>query len=93
MPLQVDASLRYVTNRGTFELTASDLASSSLYNTYNHRGLPPTPISNPGLATIIAALHPTLTPYWYYLSDNHGVMHYAETFEEHKANRARYLNK
>lgn len=93
MPLQVDATLGYVMNKGTFQLTASDLNFDSPYNTYVYKGLPPTPISNPGLDAISAALHPTTTPYLYYLSDKSGTIHYAKTFDEHKRNRDLYLNK
>lgn len=59
--------------------------------TYDYPGLPPAPISNPGLDAIEAALHPAASPYWYYLSDKAGNIHYAKTFEEHKANRLKYL--
>jgi UPF0755 protein len=91
MPLQADATLGYVTGKGSHDLTVSDLASPSPYNTYTHTGLPPTPISNPGLSAIDAALHPQASPYWYYLTDRSGTFYYARTFEEHKQNKARYL--
>ena len=91
MRLQVDATFGYTIGKGSLELTAADLKSDSPYNTYLYKGLPPTPISNPGLASIDAALHPTPSPYLYYLSDKDGVIHYAKTFEEHKRNKAKYL--
>jgi UPF0755 protein len=56
MPLQVDASLRYITGKSSAELTLDDLAMKSPYNTYLHAGLTPTPISNPGLDAILAAI-------------------------------------
>lgn len=59
--------------------------------TYEFQGLPERPINNPGLLSIQAALHPTTTPYLYYLTGNDGKMHYAKTFEEHKANIQKYL--
>lgn len=59
--------------------------------TYLYLGLSPAPISNPGLEAIEAALHPTPSPYWYYLSDRQGNIHYAKTFEEHKLNKEKYL--
>lgn len=90
-PLQVDATLGYITGRGSRDLTVSDLKSTDPFNTYVHKGLPPTPISNPGLESIQAALFPESSPYYYYLSDSSGVMHYARTFEEHKKNKAKYL--
>ena len=59
--------------------------------TYEYLGFPPSPITNPGLDAIDAALHPASSPYWYYLSDKEGNTHYAKTFEEHKQNRLKYL--
>jgi UPF0755 protein len=91
MRLQIDATFGYTIGKGSLDLTAADLKSDSPYNTYLHDGLPPTPISNPGLESIDAALHPTPSIYLYYLSDKDGVIHYAKTFEEHKQNRAKYL--
>jgi UPF0755 protein len=72
-------------------LTVEDLHLASPYNTYQNKGLPPTPISNPGLDAIREAMNPKTTPYFFYLSDKRGVIHYAVTFEEHKANKAKYL--
>lgn len=91
MPLQVDATLGYVTGRGSAQLTADDLSLTNPYNSYRNKGLPPGPISNPGLEAVEAAMNPKASPYLYYLSDNNGVIHYGVTFEEHKANKARYL--
>jgi UPF0755 protein len=92
MPLQVDSTLRYTTGRGSNDLTKEDLTADDPYNTYKNKGLPPTPISNPGLDSIRAALAPTNSKYLYFLSDKNGEMHYASTFEQHKANREEYLN-
>ena len=60
--------------------------------TYEFPGLPDAPINNPGLASIRAAIHPTSTPYLYYLTDKDGKMHYSKTFDEHKINIAKYLS-
>ena len=89
--LRVDATLTYVTGRASHELTDADLKLNSPYNTYRYPGLPLAPISNPGLETIDSALHPASSTYWFYLSDKDGKLHYARTFEEHKANRLKYL--
>ncbi|MBY0376698.1 endolytic transglycosylase MltG [Patescibacteria group bacterium] len=59
--------------------------------TYKTKGLPKVPICNPGLEAIKAALKPTASPYLYYLHDTDGNTHYAKTFEEHKANKLKYL--
>ncbi len=91
MPLQVDAVFPYIIGKNTFEVSLKDLATSSPYNTYRYRGLPIGPIGNPGLAAIEAALNPIETPYWFYLSDRNGQMHYATDFAGHKLNRVKYL--
>lgn len=91
MPLQVDAVFPYIIGKNSHELTLDDLKIDSPYNTYLYRGLPPRPICNPGLDAIDAALNPQKNGYWYYLSDNEGNTYFAETFEEHKANKQKYL--
>lgn len=90
-PLQVDAVLVYITGRGSRTLTIDDLATDSPYNVYKKIGLPPTPISNPGMTAIKAAIYPEESSYWYYLHDRRGRAHYAKTFEEHKENKVKYL--
>ncbi len=59
--------------------------------TYEFTGLPEIPINNPGLVSIEAAIHPTSTPYLYFLTGKDGNTHYAKTFDEHKINKAKYL--
>ena len=93
MPLQVDGVFPYIFGDKPYDLTNGDLLIDSPYNTYKYIGLPPTPISNPGLAAILAAVTPITTPYWYYLSDRDGNMHYAVTHDEHLVNRVKYLGK
>lgn len=91
MGLNVDAALTYVLGKTSAELTAGDLKYDSPYNTYLYRGLPPTPISNPGLDTIKAATNPIASKYFYYLTDKEGAVHYAVTLEEHALNKFKYL--
>jgi UPF0755 protein len=67
MPLQIDASIRYVTGNWQRPLTRSELRIRSPYNTRLQRGLPPGPIGNPGLASIDAAAHPARTHYLYFV--------------------------
>ena len=67
IPLGIDATLRYVLNDYDLPLTDSQLALDSPYNTRIHRGLPPTPISNPGVASMIAAAQPAHVSYLYYV--------------------------
>jgi UPF0755 protein len=89
--LQVDAPFLFLLNKDSRDLTRADLATKSPYNTYLNKGLPPTPINNPGLAAITAAIHPVSSPYLYYLHDKTGQIHYARTYAEHKKNIALYL--
>lgn len=91
LALQVDAVFPYIIGKNTFELTLDDLDIDSPYNTYKYPGLPPGPIANPGLDSLLAAVTPTQSDYLFYLSDKEGNMHYSATFEEHKRNKARYL--
>jgi UPF0755 protein len=89
--LGVDATLRYLHQNQSDPLTASDLDADSPYNTRKYRGLPPGPISNAGLKSLQAALHPEPSDYWYYLHDPSGQIHYAKTNDEHNENKATYL--
>ncbi|KKT14808.1 MAG: putative periplasmic solute-binding protein [Parcubacteria group bacterium GW2011_GWF2_44_8b] len=59
--------------------------------TYEFVGLPENPINNPGLVSIDAALHPTSTPYLYFLTGDDGTMHYSRTFDEHVAKKLKYI--
>lgn len=59
--------------------------------TYKTKGLPKSPIGNPGLAAILASIHPQNSPYLYYLHDRDGNIHYAKTFAEHNQNIKKYL--
>jgi uncharacterized YceG family protein len=77
MPLQIDATLRYGLNiPPTKSITQSDLASSNSYNTRRFYGLPPTPIGNPGLASLQAAAHPAKVPYLYYARKPDKIHHF-----------------
>ena len=80
--LQIDAALVYAT--GHTELTEEDMAVDSPYNLYTHAGLPPTPISNPGFASIRAALQPADTNYYYYVLGSDGLHIFSETYAEHQ---------
>lgn len=91
MRLQVDATLAYLLDKTSAELTQSDLALASPFNTYRNEGLPPAPIANPGLEAINAVLNPIPSKHLFYLTGSDGTFHYATTFEEHTANKAKYL--
>jgi hypothetical protein len=72
MPLGIDATIRYALDDYTHPLTTAQLALDSPYNTRLHRGLPPTPIDNPGFAAIRAAAHPVHAGYLYYVAGADG---------------------
>lgn len=91
IPMQSDATVNYVTGKDLAQPTIADTETDNPYNTYQYQGLPPGPIGNPGLASIVAAIHPEPNDNWYYLSTPEGETVYSGTFEEHKANKARYL--
>lgn len=99
MPLQIDATVQYVLGYQPYEktwwkknLTTQDLKIDSFYNTYKYPGLPPGPISNPGLSAIEAVVNADEnTPYLFYVSDNLGHLHFAKNLEEHEQNIQKYL--
>ncbi|MGH7661865.1 MAG: endolytic transglycosylase MltG [Vulcanimicrobiaceae bacterium] len=91
MPLDVDASIEYVFPHHKTEITKADLRIESPYNTYLHTGLPPTPIANPGLPSLLAALHPQPSDYYYYVYKGNGHHAFARTLQQHDANVSRYL--
>jgi UPF0755 protein len=91
IPLQVDATITYITGKKTTKIPKEDLQIDSPYNTYKYKGLPPGPICNPGLESILAALYPKESEYWYYLSTPEGKTFFFKTLEEHNLAKAKYL--
>jgi len=91
IPLQVDATITYITGKKTTKISFEDLQIDSPYNTYKYKGLPPGPICNPGLESILAALYPKDSDYWYYLSTPEGKTLFFKTLEEHNLAKAKYL--
>ena len=93
MFLQVDASICYIKEPPCFPITKEDLDADSPYNTYLYKGLPPSPISNPGLDAIKASVSPEKSKYWYYLADPKTEKTiFSATLLEHNQNIAKYLN-
>jgi UPF0755 protein len=98
IPLGIDATIYYAVElqKGiatyTGELTESQLKIDSPYNSRTHKGLPPTPISNPGEASIDAAAHPSHVPYLYYVAgaDGCGEQVFSKTYAEFEKNVAAY---
>ncbi|MBI4153507.1 endolytic transglycosylase MltG, partial [Candidatus Woesebacteria bacterium] len=96
MGLQADATVQYAVATSSNwwpVLTKDDLAINSPFNTYRFRGIPPTPIANPGLSSITAAVLPKDTDYLYYLHDAKGQIYFARTLAEHNENVRKYLGK
>jgi UPF0755 protein len=92
--LQADITTAYAVGKTIEKLTPEDYANPSPYNTYQHRGLPPGPISNPGSVSLAAALNPEPNEYFYFLTDPKTTAAvYARTLEEHNQNKAKYLGK
>ncbi|MEK7083766.1 MAG: endolytic transglycosylase MltG, partial [Patescibacteria group bacterium] len=90
--LQADSTVHYaVGKKGNVFTTAEDRAADSPWNTYKYPGLPPGPICNPGMESILAAIHPEKNDYWYFLTTPEGGVKYAKTLEEHNLNRVRFL--
>lgn len=102
-PLEADATVQYalssqqrmageeVKDWWPKSLTQGDLEIDSPYNTRRNVGLPPAPICNPGLSSMLAVVNSVETPYWFYLTDRSGETHYAKTLEEHAKNISRFL--
>lgn len=89
--LQSDATVNYATGKYETQPSLDDLKINSPYNTYKYRGLPAGPIGNPGLEAIRAAIYPKANEYWYFLHAKDGQTIYSRNFDEHKANKAKYL--
>ena len=93
MMLQCDPTVIYALEqegRYTGALTGADLHVHSPYNTYEHTGLPPGPIGNPGEASLRAALQPAETDYLYFVANTQGGHFFSATLEEHNRNVTKY---
>jgi UPF0755 protein len=91
MALQADVTVIYAT--GNARILRTDLATTSVYNTYTHPGLPPGPIGSPSMDSLIAAVTPTKTDALFYLAGPDGVTHFSNTYEEHVRNIGLYLGR
>jgi len=91
MPLQVDATITYLTGEKTTKVSLEDLKIDSSYNTYKYKGLPIGPICNPGLDSVLAAVYPKDSSYWYYLSTPEKETIFSKTLKEHRIAREQYL--
>lgn len=83
MPLQSDATIQYIFDERKDRVMYKDLKIKSPYNSYINKGLPPTPISNPGVKSIEAVLNPANSDYLYFVATIDGKNNYSKTYEEH----------
>ena len=94
MLLQTDPTVIYALTKGQQDLgrllTRKDLTIDDPYNTYKFAGLPPTPICNPGEASLYAAAHPAATDYLYFVASGNGGHNFAKTLSEHNRNVAHW---
>lgn len=90
-PLESCASIQYLFEKPRKRLYYKHLEIDSPYNTYKNRGLPPGPISNPGMAAIKAALHPEDTEYMFFVVKGDGKHHFSESFTEHNRAKKKYI--
>lgn len=87
MPLQSCATIQYLLGRPQEKLTQQDLEIESPYNTYLYPGLPPGPICNPGLDSILAAVLPAQEEYFYFVLGKEGKHIFSKTYQEHLNNK------
>ncbi|MFD4137477.1 MULTISPECIES: endolytic transglycosylase MltG [unclassified Streptomyces] len=86
MPLQMDSTLNYALRRSTVDTTAKDTRLASPYNTYAQKGLPPTPIGNPGEVALRAAIAPPAGDWLYFVTVGPGDTRFTSSYEEHQRN-------
>lgn len=89
--LQIDATLLYQSKDWDGNVVLLKQTDGP-YNSYTRAGLPPTPISNPGVDSILAAIYPETNPYYFYLHDSDGVIHFGTNQSEHDSNVRKYIN-
>ncbi len=90
-PLESCATIAYILGIEKKQYSYEDTRVNSPYNTYLHTGLPPTPINNPGISAIKAALNPQYTDYNFFLSASDGTTVFSKTLDEHNLNKVKYL--
>jgi UPF0755 protein len=90
MTLGFDSTINYAKGRSTLNTTSADTKDPSPYNTYNHKGLPPGPIGNPGHAAVLAALHPTQGDWLYFVTVKPGDTRFTASYAQHQKNVAEF---
>lgn len=90
MRLQADPTIQFIIPDGPRRLLKKDLEMDSPYNTYRYSGLPPGPINNPGLASIVASMNPARANYLYFVANGDGSHTFSMTLQEHLRAKARF---
>ena len=83
MPIQSDTTIQYILGTQKEEITIADTMIQNPYNTYQNPGLPPGPISSPGMSAIKAVLNPEKTEYLYFVAEKDGHHRFTKTYAEH----------
>ena len=91
IPLQVDATIAYITGKKTTKISREETRIDSPYNTYKYKGLPLGPICNPGFESILSSVYYINSEYLYYLSTPEGKTIFSRTLEEHNIAKEKYL--
>lgn len=86
MPLQMDSTINYALKRSTLDTTTADTQLDSPYNSYRTKGLPPTPIGNPGEEALRAAVSPTPGPWLYFVTVGPGDTRFTDSYDEQQKN-------
>ncbi|MBO8195853.1 endolytic transglycosylase MltG [Streptomyces oryzae] len=84
MPLQMDSTINYALHRSTLNTSHADTRVNSPYNTYRFKGLPPSPINNPGPDALEAARHPASGDWLYFVTVKPGDTRFTDDYEQHK---------
>ncbi|MGW5424048.1 endolytic transglycosylase MltG [Streptomyces sp. NPDC003943] len=90
MPLQMDSTINYALGRDTVDTSHQDTRIDSPYNTYERRGLPPSPIGNPGDQAMAAAVAPAKGDWLYFVTVRHSDTRFTADYAEHQANVAEF---
>ncbi|MFD7672083.1 endolytic transglycosylase MltG [Streptomyces anulatus] len=86
MPLQMDSTINYALKRSTLDTTTAETQLDSPYNSYRIKGLPPTPIGNPGEEALRAAVSPTPGPWLYFVTVGPGDTRFTDSYDEQQRN-------
>ncbi|MFI1250992.1 endolytic transglycosylase MltG [Streptomyces anulatus] len=86
MPLQMDSTINYALKRSTLDTTTAETQLDSPYNSYRIKGLPPTPIGNPGEEALRAAVSPTPGPWLYFVTVSPGDTRFTDSYDEQQRN-------